>query len=126
MRVVREASERRVAPGTPIHSLKKRLKRPGGEKGPAPAKRDKNVSDNVADKSGSRTAAASATTKATTRGVGSCAVPSARAHAKGMAVSSKVSGHAIGIRRGMDTARTKEVSEFLKSQISEANLLLEV
>lgn len=34
--------------------------------------------------------------------------------------------HVDGVSRSLDAARTKEVSDYLKSQISEANMLLEV
>lgn len=120
MRVVREASERRVAPGTPIHSLKKRIRRPGDEKAPAPLQQDGEKAKNVAQKSES-TGATTARRKA-----GSDAVQNLRAHPKGKPISTTVSTHVNGNRRPVDTARMKEVSEFLKSQVSEANLLLEV
>lgn len=120
MRVVREASERRVAPGTPIHSLKKRIRRPGDEQAPAPVQQDGEKADHVAQKSES-TGATSARRKA-----GFDAVQNLRAHPKVKTCSTTASTHVNGFRRAVDTARMKEVSEFLKSQVNEANLLLEV
>ncbi|CAN0171474.1 unnamed protein product [Pylaiella littoralis] len=106
-RSVREAGERRVAPGTPIHSLKKRLKRTAEANKPAPT-------------------ATAATAAATTAG-GSGLVPTARAQAKAKAAAAaRVPGHVNALTRSLDSARTKEVSDYLKSQISEANMLLEI
>lgn len=94
-RIVKEASERRVAPGTPIHALKKRLRR-----------------TETAENERPKVAAYR---------------PTARAQAKGKAaVAGRGGGRINGVSRSLDTARTKEVSDYLKSQISEANMLLEV
>ena len=104
---MREASERRVAPGTPIHSLKKRLKRTSEAHKPAPA--------------------ASAASAAAPAGAAGGVIPTARAQAKAKAAAAaRVPGHVNGVRRSLDAARTKEVSDYLKSQISEANMLMEV
>lgn len=111
---MREASERRVAPGTPIHSLKKRLKRTSESEAhkPAPAP--------------SAAAAAAAATAAAPAGA-SAVLPTARAQAKAKAAAAaRVPGHANGVSRSLDAARTKEASDYLKSQICEANMLLEV
>lgn len=108
---MQEASERRVAPGTPIHSLQKRLKRTEPAKRPASPKQLKSV---VAGPAGAGDGA-------------SASHLTARAQAKGKAaVAARVPGHVNGINRSLDAARTKEVSDYLKSQISEANMLLEV
>eukprot|EP00752_Nemacystus_decipiens_P010283 g9163.t1 len=118
-RRVREASERRVAPGTPIHSLKKRLKRTGASQAakPAPAP--------FAAAAGSA-AATTATAGAASSGA-SAVIPTARAQAKAKAAAAaRVPGHVNGVRRSLDAARTKEVSDYLKSQISEANMLMEI
>lgn len=105
---MREASERRVAPGTPIHSLKKRLKRTSEAHKPAPA-------------------AAAATAMATAPAGASDVMPTARAQAKAKAAAAaRVPGHVNAVSRSLDAARTKEVSDYLKSQISEANMLMEV
>ena len=54
-------------------------------------------------------------------------VPTARAQAKAKAAAAaRVPVHVNGVSRSLDAARTKEVSDYLKSQISEANMLLEV
>lgn len=105
-RSIQQASERRVQPGTPIHSLKKRLK---------------------------RTAVAAAAAKpapvpsAPAAGGGASVIPTARAQGKAKAAAAaRVPGHVNGVSRSLDSARTKEVSDYLKSQISEANMLLEV
>lgn len=109
-RIVHEASERRVAPGTPIHSLKKRLRRTQAAETRAPAQHN---SVPVAAKSAA--------------GGCSAANQTARAQAKGKAAAAaRVPGHVNGVSRSLDAARTKEVSDYLKSQISEANMLLEV
>lgn len=109
--IVQEASERRVAPGTPIHSLRKRLKRTEPAKRPASPKQHKPV---VAGPAGPGDGAPASHL-------------TARAQAKGKAaVAARVPGHVNGISRSLDAARTKEVSDYLKSQISEANMLLEV
>lgn len=110
-RIVKEASERRVAPGTPIHSLQKRLKRTKPAKKSASPKQHKPV---PAGPSGAA------------EGVPASHL-TARGQAKGKAaVAARVPGHVNGICRSLDAARTKEVSDYLKSQISEANMLLEV
>lgn len=112
-RRVREASERRVAPGTPIHSLKKRLKRTSDAHQPAPAP--------------ATSAAAVAATAAAAPAGASAVIPTARAQGKAKAAAAaRVPGHVNGVRRSLDAARTKEVSDYLKSQISEANMLMEV
>lgn len=108
---MQEASERRVAPGTPIHSLQKRLKRTEPANRPASPKQHKPV---VAGPPGAG-------------GGASASQLTARAQAKGKAaVAARVPGHVNGVSRSLDAARTKEVSDYLKSQISEANMLLEV
>lgn len=106
-RSIQQASERRVQPGTPIHSLKKRLKRTavaaGAASKPAPVP------------------------SAPAAGGGASAIPTARAQGKAKAAAAaRVPGHVNGVSRSLDSARTKEVSDYLKSQISEANMLLEV
>lgn len=107
-RIVQEASERRVAPGTPIHALKKRLSRTETSEQEKPK-----AADPRAGRAGGECLAAYR--------------PTARAHAKGKAAGAgRGGGRMDGISRSLDTARTKEVSDYLKSQISEANMLLEV
>ncbi|CAB1119341.1 unnamed protein product [Ectocarpus sp. CCAP 1310/34] len=108
-RSIQQASERRVQPGTPIHSLKKRLKRTAVAAAaavkPAPV----------------RSAPAAAA------GGGGSVIPTARAQGKAKAAAAaRVPGHMNGVSRSLDSARTKEVSDYLKSQISEANMLLEI
>lgn len=126
-RRIHEASERRVQPGTPIHSLKKRLKRTAGAAKPAPtAQAEPRASSSVPE---AAAAAAAATSKATTGGTQgtSALIPTARAQGKAKAAAAaRVPGHVNGVSRSLDSARTKEVSDYLKSQISEANMLLEV
>jgi len=118
-RRVREASERRVAPGTPIHSLKKRLKRGTGIGSSEAAIKPAPIPSAQAAAATSATAAAPAGASAT--------VPTARAQAKAKAAAAaRVPVHVNGLSRSLDAARTKEVSDYLKSQISEANMLLEV
>eukprot|EP00903_Cladosiphon_okamuranus_P010327 g9770.t1 len=119
-RRVREASERRVAPGTPIHTLKKRLKRTSEAQKPAP---DPSATAAAA-------AAAAAATAAAAKGAAPAGAPGvtarAQAKAKAAAAARVRAGHVNGVSRSLDAARTKEVSDYLKSQISEANMLMEI
>ncbi|CAM9361323.1 unnamed protein product [Ectocarpus fasciculatus] len=108
-RSIQQASERRVQPGTPIHSLKKRLKRTAVAAGAAAASKPAPVPS------------------APAAGGGASAIPTARAQGKAKAAAAaRVPGHVNGVSRSLDSARTKEVSDYLKSQISEANMLLEI
>lgn len=120
-RSIHEASERRVQPGTPIHSLKKRLKRTAVAAKPAPTAPVEGAAASAAAVAATSTVAVGAA-----RGA-SAAVPTARAQGKAKAAAAaRVPGHVNGVSRSLDSARTKEVSDYLKSQISEANMLLEV
>ncbi|CAM9426291.1 unnamed protein product [Ectocarpus sp. 12 AP-2014] len=108
-RSIQQASERRVQPGTPIHSLKKRLKRTA-----------------VAAAAAVKPAPVPSAPAAAAGGGGSV-IPTARAQGKAKAAAAaRVPGHVNGVSRSLDSARTKEVSDYLKSQISEANMLLEI
>lgn len=128
-RSVREASERRVAPGTPIHSLKKRLKRgTGTSAGAGTGTSEELAANKPAHAPSALTQAAAAASATAVAPVGASAVmPTARAQAKAKtAAAARVPVHVNGVSRSLDAARTKEVSDYLKSQISEANMLLEV
>ncbi|CBJ27846.1 expressed unknown protein [Ectocarpus siliculosus] len=109
-RSIQQASERRVQPGTPIHSLKKRLKRTA-----------------VAAAAAADKPAPAPSAPAAAAGGGASVIPTARAQGKAKAAAAaRVPGHVNGVSRSLDSARTKEVSDYLKSQISEANMLLEI
>ncbi|CAM9445314.1 unnamed protein product [Ectocarpus sp. 4 AP-2014] len=108
-RSIQQASERRVQPGTPIHSLKKRLKRTA-----------------VAAAAAAKPAPVPSAPAVAAAG-GASVIPTARAQGKAKAAAAaRVPGHVNGVSRSLDSARTKEVSDYLKSQISEANMLLEI
>lgn len=118
---MREASERRVAPGTPINMLKKRLRRAEPPAAAAPAMMALNPPAQVAEVARNSTAGGAGTG---VPGASSRSNLTARAQGKGKARAP--SGHCDGVSRSLDEARMKHVSEYLKSQISEANMLLEV
>ncbi|CAN0146428.1 unnamed protein product, partial [Hapterophycus canaliculatus] len=128
-RSIHEASERRVQPGTPIHSLKKRLKRTAVAVKPAPrapGQAGVEASEGGGGGGGTAVAATSKVMSGTARAV-SASIPTARAQGKAKAAAAaRVPGHVNGVSRSLDSARTKEVSDYLKSQISEANMLLEI
>ncbi|CAM9545476.1 unnamed protein product [Ectocarpus sp. 12 AP-2014] len=108
-RSIQQASERRVQPGTPIHSLKKRLKRTA-----------------IAAAAAAKPAPVPSAPAAAAGG-GTSVIPTARAQGKAKAAAAaRVPAHVNGVSRSLDSARTKEVSDYLKSQISEANMLLEI
>lgn len=97
---MREASELRVAPGTPLNMLKKRLKRMAVKAGPDALPANKHTA------------------------VGGQAAKGKTIASRGR--SSSGDGYRDGVGRSLDAARMKQVSDYLKSQISEAHMLLEV
>ncbi|CAM9454211.1 unnamed protein product, partial [Choristocarpus tenellus] len=103
---VKLAGARRVGPGTPIHTLKRRLRQAkataAGGKLNVPAKALVHSKD----------------TFGATKQVAGVGAVVKKSGAEG--------GLAASLAQSMELARMKEISVFLKSQISEANMLLEV
>lgn len=126
--MVREASERRVAPGTPINMLKKRIKRAAAAAAAAAAGVPaQSTAGGQHGGSFRPTVGAKATVAAT--GGGRTQVGGGTVYvSKGLSRAARTKHGNVGGASShiLDAARMKKVSEYLKSQISEANMLLEV
>lgn len=114
--VVREASERRVAPGTPINMLKKRIKR-------AKAASSTSVNQAKVEPNNSRRANDKG---AAAKGQGGGAVTVHAHPGLGRAARMKQGPARPALSLSLDAAKMKQVSDYLKSQIGEAHMLLEV
>lgn len=115
--VVREASERRVAPGTPINMLKKRIKRAKASSSSTSVNQAKLEPDNSRRPNFKGAA-----------GKGQCGGAVAVHGHQGLGRAARMKqGHARpALNLSLDAARMKQVSDYLKSQIGEAHMLLEV
>ncbi|CAM9369167.1 unnamed protein product [Sphacelaria rigidula] len=114
--VVREASERRVAPGTPINMLKKRIKR-------AKAASSTSVNQAKVEPNNSRRANDKG---AAAKGQGGGAVTVHAHPGLGRAARMKQGPARPALSLSLDAAKMKQVSDYLKSQIGEAHMLLEI